>query len=155
MTEKSSRKNLIAEIIRTQKVHNQEELASLLAARGVSATQATLSRDVNELGAVKLSDPEGGQYYSIPSSDTESGSHSHFRINDFSISGQLCVIHCQPGFASAIGTMIDSASLSGIMGTVAGDDTVLLMLRTDAEKYSLTAALKSMFDIPEGVIHLA
>ena len=154
MNDKTNRKNLIAELIRTHKVHNQEELVKLLELRGVSATQATLSRDTKEMGAFKVTDPVEGLVYALPNEDA-ARKKSQINIDSFDISGQLCVLHCKPGFASVISSIIDGASVKGIMGTIAGDDTVLIMLHQNADKEFISETLHSMFRISEIIVRVA
>ncbi|MCQ2174032.1 MAG: hypothetical protein MJY61_02725 [Bacteroidales bacterium] len=154
MNEKTNRKNLIAEIIRTQKVHNQEELVKLLELKGVTTTQATLSRDTKEMGAFKVSDPVEGLVYALPSEEAQKQS-SQISIDDFDISGQMCVLHCKPAFASVISSLIDGASIKGVMGTIAGDDTILLMLHQTADKNYISDTIHSMFRISEIVVRVA
>lgn len=127
MQDKLNRKSVIARVIRERSISTQEELVSALAGEGVVATQATLSRDIRELGAVKMTDAAGVTRYVINSSENE----RHIAIRKIDISGQLCVVHVRPGFASALASIIDAAGLGGVMGTLAGDDTVLVMLRSE------------------------
>lgn len=152
MEDRTNRKKVIANIIESQKIHTQEELITVLKKRGISATQATLSRDIKELGAVKVSDPEGGQYYKIRIVTT---TKSHFSAESVEISGQLCVVKVKPGFAPPVSATIDSAALPGVMGTIAGDDTVLAMLREDADTAFISSSVKAMFNITDINVRIA
>ena len=152
MEDRSTRKKAIASIIESQKIHTQEELIKALGEKGISATQATLSRDIKELGAVKVSDPKGGQYYRIRVATTIK---SHFSAESVEISGQLCVIKVKPGFAPPVSATIDSAGLQGVMGTIAGDDTVLVMLREDADTAFISSSVKAMFNITDITVRVA
>lgn len=152
MEERTNRKKVIANIIESQKIHTQEELITVLKERGISATQATLSRDIKELGAVKVNDPEGGQYYKIRIVTT---TKSHFSAESVEISGQLCVVKVKPGFAPPVSATIDSAGLPGVMGTIAGDDTVLAMLREDADTAFISSSVKAMFNITDINVRIA
>lgn len=152
MEDRTNRKKVIANIIESQKIHTQEELITVLKERGISATQATLSRDIKELGAVKVSDPEGGQYYKIRIVTT---TKSHFSAESVEISGQLCVVKVKPGFAPPVSATIDSAGLPGVMGTIAGDDTVLAMLREDADTAFISSSVKAMFNITDINVRIA
>lgn len=152
MEDRTNRKKVIANIIESQKIHTQEELITVLKERGISATQATLSRDIKELGAVKVSDPEGGQYYKIRIATT---TKSHFSAESVEISGQLCVVKVKPGFAPPVSATIDSAGLPGVMGTIAGDDTVLVMLREDADTAFISSSVKAMFNITDINVRIA
>lgn len=152
MEDRTNRKKVIANIIESQKIHTQEELITVLKERGISATQATLSRDIKELGAVKVSDPEGGQYYKIRIATT---TKSHFSAESVEISGQLCVVKVKPGFAPPVSATLDSAGLPGVMGTIAGDDTVLAMLREDADTAFISSSVKAMFNITDINVRIA
>ena len=124
----------------------------LLKEKGIEVTQATLSRDMKELGAVKVPDPQNGMHYRIA---YRPAIHAHFDVDRIEVSGQLCVLHLQPGYASAVGALIDEASIKGVMGTVSGDDTVLVMLRDDADKVMVSRVLKSMFNISDIIVRTA
>lgn len=152
MNEKEKRKKAIAEIINTQRIHTQDELVKCLEEKGIAVTQATLSRDIKELGAVKVSDSENGQYYKIQSASV---AKSHFTAVSVDVSGQLCVIRVKPGFASPVAAEFDDIHLPGVMGTIAGDDTVLVMLRDDADKEYIANTIKSMYSISDIEVRVA
>lgn len=80
---------------------------------------------------------------------------SRFNAESVEVSGQLCVIKVKPGFAPPISATIDEAKLPGIMGTVAGDDTVLVMLRTDADQEFISSSIKTMFNITNIIVKVA
>lgn len=152
MSSKLDRKNAVAGIINSNKVHTQEELVAALAEKGIVATQATLSRDIKELGAVKVADSDSTFYYSIPQAPV---AHNHMTVDRVEISGQFCVLHSQPGFASAVAAMIDRSKIEGVMGTIAGDDTILVMLRADIDTEKTGAVIKSMFNIADIEVRIA
>ena len=152
MSEKNSRKSVVAAIINSRKIRTQEDLIQALAEKGITSTQATLSRDIKELGAYKVADSNGGFYYKIPSA---SPVKNHVNIDKVEVSGQLCVLHCQPGFAPVVSTVVDGADIEGVMGTIAGDDTTLVMLRADVDTDVLTAAIKSLFNIADIIVRVA
>ena len=149
---KESRKSAIDSIINSRTIHTQEELIYALESKGISVTQATLSRDIKELGAVKVSDAVNGIYYKIPGTMV---SANHMNIDKIDISGQLCVLHSKPGFASAIAAVLDNTNLEGTMGTIAGDDTVLVMLRDDADIVMIENAIRAIFSISEIIVRVA
>ena len=115
MKEKFDRKTVIADIIETHKIRTQEELVALLETKGIRVTQATLSRDLKELGTVKVPDGNGAPYYRISYSTPM---HRNLNVNSVDISGQLCVLKLQPGFASAVASIIDNAKIKGVMGSM-------------------------------------
>ena len=155
MNEKISRKNLIRSLIDSKQIHTQEEMMSELQTNGISVTQATLSRDLKELGAFKVTDRNGVQYYSLPRESAPSPRRTHINVDAIDISGQLCVMKTQPGFASPVASSVDDAEIPGVMGTIAGDDTVLVMLREDADSNAVSSALKSLFNISDVIVRTA
>ena len=152
MSEKINRKKAIEDLVKSKAIHTQEELQQELASLGIIVTQATLSRDIKELGAVKVTDSKGEQHYRL-SGGTFVKSHLH--VDDIETSGQICVLHSQPGFASAIASVVDGAHVEGVMGTIAGDDTVLVMLREEANQEYITKSFKLLFDISDVTVRVA
>jgi transcriptional regulator of arginine metabolism len=145
---KAARHARIVELLSKSAVRSQSELAKLLAAEGFSVTQATLSRDLDEIGAVRLRGAAGGFVYVVPrdgvetvsrpSSDRfEAASAAHGRLIRMATellvsvqaSGNLVVARTPPGGAHWLAGAIDHADLTSIIGTVAGDDTVLCVCR--------------------------
>jgi transcriptional regulator of arginine metabolism len=126
---KAERHGAILEMVNRGSVHTQQEIAEALARRGVQATQATISRDIQELGLVR----SGAGYR--PSGDV---------VRDLVLSVELvapmAVIKTPPGSANLIARRIDEAALPGVAGTVAGDDTIIAVLR----KPSGARALKDL-----------
>lgn len=144
MGDKNQRKAAIAEIIARHQIHTQEEMMEALTKKGIAVTQATLSRDIKELGAVKAPVGSAGNCYTIPKSQ-ETG--HRIDVDKMEMSGQLCVVHSQPGFASAVASLIDKTGIPGVMGTIAGDDTVLLMLKEDCDRHLVQKELHLLFHI--------
>lgn len=152
MDDKQNRKGIVASIINSRRIHTQDELVQALEARGIVATQATLSRDIKELGASKVCDQNGESYYRIP---TVPVVKNHMNIERVEVSGQMCVLHCQPGFASPVASVIDSASIDGVMGTIAGDDTVFAVIRADVDSELVAGSIKSLFNVNEVTVRVA
>lgn len=152
MYDKNSRQNTIKELVKAEMVHSQEELQELLNERGYAATQATLSRDMKALGIVKMHDPEHGYSYRIPFNGEKHQSSVHSSSLDGIVSIEfgpsLAVIKTHPGYASVVAAILDSSAQDVLMGTIAGDDTVLLILR---EKYSRASVLNSLSAILPGL----
>ena len=149
MKKKSERLQTIKEIILDNRIGNQEELLARLKEKGFDLTQATLSRDLKQLKIVKVPDNDGGYIYVMP----ESGGiaklirdkvkpHASAPAGGFisiSFSGNLAVIKTRPGYACGIAYDIDTDAVSDdILGTIAGDDTILVILSDHTSK---TAAL--------------
>ena len=151
MSIKEHRQSIISGIINSSHIRTQEELVKALQEKGIEVAQATLSRDIKELGAVKVPDDKGF-YYKMPSPVIAKNPMNVDRID---ISGQLCVLHAKPGFASAIASVLDAAAIDGVMGTIAGDDTILLLLREDADNILVENSVKAIFNISEIVVRTA
>jgi transcriptional regulator of arginine metabolism len=131
---KPQRQHRILRILEEQPVSSQGQLVQLLEADGVVATQATVSRDLEELGAVKVRIPGGTMAYAIPDytrERTPSDDHLKRLMGDFVVevahSGNLVILRTPPGSAHVVASAIDRASMHDVLGTVAGDDTVLLV----------------------------
>ncbi len=131
---KPQRQHRITRLLEEQAISSQAQLVELLAADGVVATQATVSRDLEELGALKVRIPGGTMAYAIPEHAKDSTApDDHLRrvMGEFVVevahSQNLVVLRTPPGSAHVIGSAIDRAGLPDVLGTVAGDDTVLLV----------------------------
>jgi transcriptional regulator of arginine metabolism len=125
----------IIELIRSRTVRSQTELADLLAHEGVQVTQATLSRDLEELNAVKVSGayliPEDGKR---PLRETQQGPARLIRLlrellTGVDSSGNIAVLRTPPGAAQFLASALDRSGLSDVVGTIAGDDTILVVAR--------------------------
>jgi transcriptional regulator of arginine metabolism len=143
-TSRTARHRRIVELLETHRVHSQTELARLLADDGLVVTQTTLSRDLDELGAVKIRDGEGDLVYAVPAEGGDQtprlapqdgeGSARLSRLAaellvSADASGQLVVLRTPPGAAQFLASAVDRAALRDVMGTIAGDDTVLVIAR--------------------------
>jgi transcriptional regulator of arginine metabolism len=120
---KEDRQRAILDLVRRRPVHTQQELANALAERGFSATQATVSRDIQELGLLRTGD---GYRVGAPLSVISSLVLSMTRVQF------LAVIRTPPGTANVVARAIDESQLEGVAGTVAGDDTIIVVLGRDA-----------------------
>jgi transcriptional regulator of arginine metabolism len=137
-TNKPQRQHLVAKLIEQNVVHNQAQLVDLLADEGVVATQATVSRDLDDLGAIKVRVPGGETAYALPALPSEQFvPEDHLRrvLGDWVVevghSGNLIVLRTPPGSAHVVGSALDRVGLGEILGTVAGDDTVLVVVVDD------------------------
>jgi transcriptional regulator of arginine metabolism len=133
-----SRERAILEIVAERPVATQEELARELARRGVEVTQATVSRDVKRLGLVKVSDAGGAYRYAVGNgvgggahASGEENLRSAFREFVTGVDGgeAFFLVKTLPGRANAVGVAIDEARRPVIAGTIAGDDTILVIVR--------------------------
>ena len=131
---KPQRQHRIQRLLEEHAVSTQEALVDLLAADGVVATQATVSRDLEDLGAIKVRLPGGDTVYAVPAMPREAvAPEDHLRrvcsewVVEVSHSHNLVVLRTPPGSAHVVGSALDRAGLAEVLGTVAGDDTVLLI----------------------------
>ena len=132
--QKTQRQHRVALILEREAITSQSQLVELLAAEGIVATQATVSRDLEELGAVKVRVPGGDLVYAIPELPTARiAPEDHLRrvLGDWVVevahSANLVVVRTPPGSAHVVGSALDRAGLEGVVGTVAGDDTILVV----------------------------
>lgn len=152
---RTARQGRIVEMVSQLVIRSQSELAKLLAAEGIEVTQATLSRDLDELGAVKLRGPDGGApIYVIPEDGSpvrgvQGGTTRLARVLGELLvstdsSANLAVLRTPPGAAQFLASALDRAALHEVVGTIAGDDTILVVARepmTGAELAERIAAL--------------
>jgi transcriptional regulator of arginine metabolism len=131
---KTQRQHRIGRLLEDHAVGSQTHLVELLAADGVVATQATVSRDLEELGAVKVRLPGGDTVYALPELPKDRiAPEDHLRrvLGDWVVevahSANLVVLRTPPGSAHVVASALDRAGLDGIIGTVAGDDTILVV----------------------------
>jgi transcriptional regulator of arginine metabolism len=137
---KNARHSRVAALLAGRPVRSQQELGLLLADQGVHVTQATLSRDLGELGAFKVRTADGGLAYALPDGSDRGSRNSSGtgqltrRLEELLLSaeaaGATVVLRTPPGGAHLLASSIDAAELVEVAGTIAGDDTVLLVCRT-------------------------
>lgn len=151
---RAGRQSRIVAILSANSVRSQSELAAMLSAEGIEVTQATLSRDLEELGAVKLRGADGGVgVYVVPedgspvrgiSGGTERVSRllSELLVST-DASGNLAVLRTPPGAAHYLASAIDRAALPYVVGTVAGDDTILMVAREPMTGAELAATIEN------------
>lgn len=147
---KSQRQAKIMEIIANRNVETQEQLLSLLQAEGFRGTQATISRDIKELRIVKELTSLGTYRYTAAVNEV-GGSFSArlntiFRecVTGFDYAQNIIVIRTLPGLASAAGSAIDSMSMSMVVGTLAGDDTVMIVMRDNNSAAAFCGEIKNL-----------
>lgn len=132
-TSTAGRRRLIRKLLVEAKVGSQRQLVSLLADQGYRVTQATVSRDLDAVGATKATDASGKTSYTIADGMTRRDVDDRLRraVNDFvveiAVSGNIVVLHTPPGGAHLVAGAIDGSDLDGVLGTVAGDDTLFVV----------------------------
>ena len=144
---KAERHEEIRRLLRSRRISTQQELAELLAAQGIGITQATLSRDLAELGVLRVSRPEGAVYEleavnaaANPQLTDLGDTILSLRENDF-----LVVLRTRPGMASAVALAIDNARMPECLGTLAGDDTIFATPARGVATRRLSQQIRSLF----------
>lgn len=147
---KSQRQAKILEIISTKNVETQEQLLEELKKEGFRGTQATISRDIKEMRIVKELTPLGTYRYTT-TSDEMGGSftarlNTIFRecVTGFDYAQNMIVIHTLPGLASAAGSAIDAMNMGVVLGTLAGDDTVFIVMRDSNAAAAFCGEIKNL-----------
>ena len=140
---KAERHNALLRLIASETIGNQAELASRLSASGFKVTQASVSRDLDELRVVKVN---GHYILPRPAEPT-----AEFDRVDFDTAGETLIVgRCPSGLASAITVRIDAAKIESIVGTLAGDDTIFIAVKNSIAQNGVLNRLKEMFPYSEG-----
>lgn len=125
--QKAERQNLILTTIKNKLIERQEQLVDLLNEHGFKVTQASISRDLDELNIVKTN----GRY---TVNKDQTVNYKNGILSMTPAGSNLLILKCSPGFASAIASMIDSINSNNIVGTIAGDDTIFLAVRNENDQ---------------------
>lgn len=150
MKNKNSRHQAIRQILASGRISSQEQLLEILLEEGYDLTQATLSRDLKLLQVAKVAD-EGGEYlyklpgYVIGNPEEREPGRIDFLTDGFRgilFSGNLAVVRTLPGYASSIAAVIDNRNPWEVIGTIAGDDTILIIIREGVSRNELTDSLR-------------
>jgi transcriptional regulator of arginine metabolism len=148
---KPQRHAVILELVRERRVPSQEVLRELLAERGIEVAQATLSRDIRELGLVKVPDESGGSVYTLPADVTDPTPTLSRLLPSLYLGadgvGNLLVVKTLVGGAQPIAVGIDWEEWAEVVGTIAGDDTILVILRDPAHRQKVIARLEEIAGI--------
>lgn len=153
MKNKKDRISVIRDIVQNQSIGSQEELLTQLQTRGFEVTQATLSRDLKQMQVAKIATREGGYVYVMPdvAATIKGGIAPHFiqphsmqGIVSIECSSVLIVVRTKPGYASSIAYDIDMSEMKEVMGTIAGDDTILVIPRGGYTTTQVAEALCSV-----------
>ena len=147
---KTKRHRKILELIKENIVGTQEELADLLKKEGFNVTQATVSREIKELALIKITAGNDQYRYSLPTEITVSETRLRFMLKEFVLnyasSENILVIRTAPGNANAVASALDNAQWAEILGSVAGDDTILVVARKMEEIPNIIEKLESYLD---------
>ena len=149
MTTKFERQRTILRLVQQQPLSTQAEVAEALRANGIDAVQATVSRDITQLGLVKVRNQEGRLVYALPESADldrieELAAALRRWMGESLASGTMLVIKTPRGFAAALADAIDVANLHEVAGTIAGDNTVFVACRDGVTPAELSAELRSL-----------
>ena len=147
---KNLRQKKILDLIEKYDIDTQDTLIQRLSEEGICATQTTLSRDIRELHLVKILTPRGNYKYSVAGSKKEApviNSSLTKSVTKIASAKNIVVIKTFPGMANAIAVFVDSLEQKNIIGTVAGDDTILLVVDEDDTAKAVVAHLNQVFDI--------
>ena len=155
MGSKKDRLIAIRNIIGEYAVESQEELLNLLKSKGFEVTQATLSRDMKRLKIIKSPDVDGKYVYTLSKENNYTNIPKREKMNEqilygfasVEFSGQLGVIKTRPGYASAVASDIDTKAQHEIMGTIAGDDTILIIPREGITRKEIIEVLSGIIQI--------
>lgn len=150
MANKRERQAAIQEIVEARPVGSQEELRRLLRQRGWDVTQATLSRDLREMRLARIPDAEGGVRYAV--ADGQSPEETRPSLDVIlpplfrAIDGvsELAVLRTIPGGANSVGGVLDLESWPDIIGTIAGDDTILIICRSSAARERIVRRIRTL-----------
>jgi transcriptional regulator of arginine metabolism len=149
---KERRQRTIADLIRSEALANQEELAERLGSLGYAVTQATISRDLEQIGAVKVR--RGGQLsYALPDQVQRAPAPrlaAVFRdwVRSIDTAANLVVIRTPPGSAHLVGVALDGSGMTDIVGTICGDDTIFVACRSGKEADALADRFESFTRVP-------
>jgi transcriptional regulator of arginine metabolism len=151
---KAQRQHQIVQILERESVATGAQLVTLLDQRGLHATQATVTRDLQEMGVVKSRDDNGVRRLTLPSTPSLGPApldHLRRMMGEWAIAidhaGHLVVVRTPPGCAHVVASAIDRSTLSGILGTVAGDDTILIIASEQLGGASLAKRLREIAGI--------
>lgn len=140
----------ILELVRNRRVPSQEALRELLAERGIEVAQATLSRDIRTLGLVKAPDGQGGSAYAIPAGGADTAPTLTRLLPALYVGadgvGNLLVLKTLVGGAQPIAVAIDAEGWPEIVGTLGGDDTILIILRREEYRETIVARIEAIAD---------
>ncbi|MCI8652577.1 MAG: arginine repressor [Angelakisella sp.] len=147
---KSQRQEKILSIIQSHTITTQEELQSHLQEAGFHATQATISRDIKELRLVKALSSAGNYYYTTPVQKEPEATVLNIdfvfleSIRSVDFAGNFVVVKCYAGMANAVCVAVDTGTWDGLVGTIAGDDTIFLLLRTQRQAEEFAEFLREL-----------
>jgi transcriptional regulator of arginine metabolism len=151
---KRQRQQALLELVQRARLASQLQIKTELAHLGFDATQSTISRDLDELGLVRVRDAEGRIRYSPPGEAVATATATRLRallselVVAVEASGNLVVVTTPPGAANTVAEAIDRAATPGVLGTVAGDNTILIVAREGVKGKALAGRLRELGGLP-------
>lgn len=151
--DRADRLKTVRQIIKNYRINSQEVLLEHLRDEGFSVTQATLSRDLKVLKVGKISEGTDGYYYTLPTEEELRENQRNYAQDlkrgfiSMEYSGNLAIVRTLTGHADTVAIALDNVGIPDIMGTIAGDDTVLVVLRTDSDPENVRIRLREL--VPE------
>lgn len=151
---KTSRQHQIIQLLGDVAVTSQSQLVELLEAEGIEATQATVSRDLEDIGAIKVRVPGGDLVYGLPEHSNEQvAPPDHLRrvlsdwVAEIAYSHNIVMVRTPPGSAHVVASALDRSNLDGVIGTVAGDDSIMIVASEHTTGKALAAQLSDLAGI--------
>ncbi len=147
---KVERRSFILDLISKKEIETQEEILKHLKQNGYQVTQATVSRDINQLKLVKIQNGKGGYKYAVGLSGTIDDDVSRYRsifsktVLNIDYANNLVVVKCYVGMANAACAALDTMKHEGVVGTLSGDDTILIVMRTEDAACKLVEELRKV-----------
>jgi transcriptional regulator of arginine metabolism len=153
---KAQRQHRISQLLADHEITSQDQLVELLSEHGIESTQATVSRDLDDLAAIKVRVPGGSTAYAVPALPSDRPAPmDHLRrvlgewVVEVASSANLVVLRTPPGSAHVVGSAIDRSGHDAIIGSVAGDDTVLVIVLEDLGGKAVAAELAELAGLVE------
>lgn len=149
---KSNRQAEILRLIEAQEIETQEQMLECLRSKGIKATQATISRDIKELNLMKQQSGGISKYVVAQARQAHHNFSSRLKtifkesVTSFDTAQNIVVVKTMPGLASAAGAALDGMGIEGLVGSLAGDDTVILIMRTNQMADDFCRELKTMLN---------
>lgn len=144
MSNKKYRFQVIKDLITTEEIGSQDELLRSLMNLDIIVTQATLSRDLRELKVSKFPNNNGNYIYRLTETEATHQTVTHSNQVSLTFSQNLGVLKTKPGYATSLAFEIDNAPFKSIIGTIAGDDTILIIMKETSTREEVTKELKTI-----------
>lgn len=149
---KEERQQILLELIAQQEMETQEQLLQALRKRGITCTQATVSRDIRELHLVKGQSASGRYCYVLPTAEGAGSQDARLKnifrecVISFDAAQNIVVLKSMPGLANAAAAALDGMKIDGMVGTLAGDDTAIMIMRTNQAAERFCSELRLMLN---------